>query len=120
MSRLLYLVVGFGFLALAIVGIALPVLPTTPFLLVAATCFAKSSHRCHQWLLDNRLFGPIIQNWQHNRCIPKKSKQLAIMSIFIFGGSSVVFFVPSVFAQLATLVLLSIGLWVVTRLKTCP
>lgn len=120
MKRFFYLIVGFGFIAIAIAGLALPVLPTTPFLLVAAGCFAKSSRRCHQWLLNNKLFGAIILNWQTRRCIPQKSKRVAVLSIAIFGGVSVLFLVPNLYGQLATLLLLLIGLWVVLSLKTCP
>lgn len=120
MKRFFYLTVGFGFVVLAIIGIALPVLPTTPFLLVAAACFAKSSKRCHKWLINNKLFGPIIHNWQQNRCIPKKAKSIAVLSIVIFGGFSVLIAVPNIYGQLATLALLAVGLSVVLSIKTCP
>ncbi|WOH37087.1 YbaN family protein [Thalassotalea fonticola] len=120
MKRFLYLAVGFGFVVLAIIGIALPVLPTTPFLLVAAACFAKSSKRCHKWLINNKLFGPIIHNWQKNRCIPKRAKSVAVFSILIFGGFSVLIAVPNIYGKLATLTLLAIGLSVVLNIKTCP
>ena len=120
MKRFLYLVVGFGFVALAIIGIALPVLPTTPFLLVAAACFAKSSKRWHKWLINNKLFGAIIHNWQQNRCIPKKAKAIAVCSILIFGSFSVLLAVPNIYGKLATIGLLAIGLSVVLSIKTCP
>ncbi|WNC69228.1 YbaN family protein [Thalassotalea nanhaiensis] len=120
MKRFLYLAVGFGFVALAIIGIVLPVLPTTPFLLVAAACFAKSSTRCHKWLINNKLFGPIIHNWQKNRCIPKKAKSIAVLSIVIFGSFSVFLAVPNIYGKLATSILLAIGLYVVLSIKTCP
>ena len=73
--------VGIFFVALAILGVALPILPTTPFLLVAASCFAKSSPRLHRMLLANRVFGPLIKDWQAHRSIPRKGKQVAIISI---------------------------------------
>ncbi|QBY03848.1 DUF454 domain-containing protein [Thalassotalea sp. HSM 43] len=120
MKRFLYLSVGFGFVGLALLGVFLPVLPTTPFLLVAAACFAKSSRRWHNWLLNNKLFGPIIHNWQTNRCIPKKAKRLAVISILLFGGFSVFFAVPNLYGKLATAALLSIGLYVVLSIRTCP
>ena len=120
MKRYLLIVVGFGFVALALAGALLPVLPTTPFLLVAAACFAKSSKRCHNWLLNNKLFGPILHNWHHRRCIPLKAKRVAVLSIIIFGGFSLIFAVPNVIGKIATAVLLAIGLAVVLSLKTCP
>lgn len=75
--------VGAGFLALAtgIVGIFLPLLPTTPFVLVAAFCFARGSERCEQWLLLHPRFGPIVRNWRDRRAIPLRVKQLAWVSM---------------------------------------
>jgi len=75
--------IGIFFVALAILGAALPVLPTTPFLLVAASCFAKSSPRLHRMLLANRVFGPLIRDWQAHRSIPKKGKIMAVVSILL-------------------------------------
>ncbi|MDN3653755.1 YbaN family protein [Thalassotalea ponticola] len=120
MRRYLYMAVGWGFVVLAVLGVILPVLPTTPFLLVAGACFARSSRTCHQWLLNNKLFGPLIDNWQNNRCIERKSKYIALLSIVLFGGTSLVFAVPWGYAKLAVLILLVIGFYVVYSLPTCP
>lgn len=74
-----YLLVAAGFLALTVgtVGIFLPILPTTPFVLLAAVCFAKASPRFHQWLLQHRSFGPIVQSWQERRAVPLPAKILS-------------------------------------------
>ncbi|TRX53421.1 YbaN family protein [Thalassomonas sp. M1454] len=120
MKRVLLILLGFSFVALAALGAFLPVLPTTPFLLLAATCFAKSSKRCHQWLLNNKLFGPIIENWQLNRCIPAKAKILAISSIVFFGSISLYTLQHNTYALMGTSVLLFIGLFVVIHIPTCP
>ncbi len=64
-------------------GAVLPLLPTTPFLLVAATCFAKSSPRMHKMLLDNKVFGPLIYHWQESRSIPKSAKIIALTSMVL-------------------------------------
>lgn len=79
---MLYKVIGLLFVGLAVIGVVLPVLPTTPFLLVAAGCFAKSSPRLHQKLLANPIFGPLITGWQESRAIPKKGKVIALLSMF--------------------------------------
>lgn len=76
-------IVGLFFVGLAILGAVLPILPTTPFLLVAATCFAKSSPRMHKMLLDNKVFGPLIYHWQASRSIPRSAKVIALTSIVL-------------------------------------
>ncbi|HFC53145.1 MAG TPA: DUF454 domain-containing protein, partial [Gammaproteobacteria bacterium] len=87
MTRIILISVGFLCVALGAVGLVLPVMPTTPFLLVAAACFARSSPRFHDWLLNLRLFGTLIKNWQQNRTIPIRAKLLAIATIVLLGGS---------------------------------
>jgi uncharacterized membrane protein YbaN (DUF454 family) len=76
-------IVGLFFVGLAILGVILPILPTTPFLLVAAACFAKSSPRMYKMLLDNKVFGPLIYHWQASRSIPKSAKIIALTSIVL-------------------------------------
>ena len=76
--RGLYTTLGLFFVGLAALGVALPGLPTTPFLLLAAGCFAKSSPHLHRWLLASPLFGPIIHNWQEHRAIPRRARRLGL------------------------------------------
>lgn len=68
---------GLAFLALGIVGIVTPILPTTPFVILAAGCFAKSSPKFHRWLLNHPYFGQYIKNWEEKRAIPRRAKYLA-------------------------------------------
>ena len=75
--RLFLLGSGVLFTALAAAGALLPVLPTTPFLLVAAACFARSSPALHRRLLANRTFGPFIAQWQRDRTVPRQAKRRA-------------------------------------------
>ena len=116
---LFYKLLGFLFLLLALLGVFLPLLPTTPFLLLAAACFAESSEKWHRWLMNNRYFGPVIKDWHDKRCISKNSKMIAILSVLLFGGCSIVFMMKGVYWQLAGMVFVSLGLFVVCRLKTC-
>lgn len=76
-------ILGLFFVGLAILGAVLPILPTTPFLLVAAACFAKSSPRMHKMLLDNKVFGPLIYHWHESRSIPRSAKVMALTSIVV-------------------------------------
>jgi uncharacterized membrane protein YbaN (DUF454 family) len=76
-------ITGIFFVGLAFIGAFLPLLPTTPFLLVAAACFAKSSPRMHKMLLANKVFGPMIYHWEQSRSIPKRAKIVSLSSIVI-------------------------------------
>ncbi len=76
-------ITGLLFVGLAILGVILPILPTTPFLLVAAACFAKSSPRLQKKLLANKTFGPLIHEWQQHRSIPRKAKRIALLTIIL-------------------------------------
>lgn len=75
-------------------GIFLPLLPTTPFLLLAAFAFSRGSPRFHQALLENRIFGPIIRSWQENRVISRRVKWIA--SVWIVLGITIVWLRPIV------------------------
>ncbi len=81
--RTLYLIAGVFCVLLGLIGIILPLLPTTPFLLVAAFCFSRSSERLHQYLLNNRFCGKIISDWESDGIIPKKAKILATSMMLI-------------------------------------
>lgn len=74
---------------LGAVGVVLPVLPTTPFMLLAAACFAKTSPRFHRWLLANRVFGPLIKNWQAERYIEPVTKRRSLLIVAITFLSSI-------------------------------
>jgi uncharacterized membrane protein YbaN (DUF454 family) len=76
-QRVLWLLAGVCSLLTGIVGIFLPLLPTTPFVLLAAFCFSRGSQRCETWLLQHPRFGPMVRDWRANRAIPLRAKQLA-------------------------------------------
>jgi hypothetical protein len=107
--RAAYLAAGFVFLGLGILGVVLPVLPTTPFVLLAAACFARSSERFYQWLLNHRSFGPLVREWRQHRSIPYRAKLLAIVMMASTLAVSIVFFVPRGWPQ-AALAVLGVGL----------
>lgn len=87
--RTLFFSAGVVSLLLGGAGVVLPVLPTTPFVLLAAACFARSSERFHDWLLDNRIAGPIIHEWQAHRSMPRRAKRWAYALMALSFGSSI-------------------------------
>jgi uncharacterized protein len=107
--RGLLMVAGTILLILGAIGIFLPILPTTPFLLLAAACYLRSSERLHKWLLGNRWFGEYIKNYQAGRGIPMKSKLIALGMLWAAILYSTFFVVDEIlFAQVA-LVLVAAG-----------
>lgn len=76
-----YLALGYLFVGVGFVGAFLPVLPTVPFLILAAACFARSSPRLEAWLLSHPRFGPALQRWRERRAIPRQAKMLACASM---------------------------------------
>lgn len=76
--RPIWFLSGLIALALGTVGIFLPLLPTTPFVILAAWCFARSSDRLHDWLLAHRIFGPMIRDWRENGAIAPWAKRLSV------------------------------------------
>lgn len=85
---------GWLCVALGTVGVVMPVLPTTPFLLLAAACFARSSPRFHRWLLSTKLFGPLIENWYQERYIEKRAKRIALVVVAVTFTSSIMMVEP--------------------------
>lgn len=80
-TRPLLFALGILFVAVGAIGVFLPLLPTTPFLILALWCFSRSSQRFHDWLYHHRLFGPTLQRWEQYRVIPRGAKIVAVCSM---------------------------------------
>ncbi|WP_409079851.1 YbaN family protein [Pusillimonas sp. SM2304] len=119
MIKILFNFAGTLALLLAILGIFLPLLPTTPFLLLASACYLRGSDRLHRWLLANRVFGPYLANLQAGRGIPLRSKIIALTVMWASLAFSA-WYVP--IAWLRPLLLIpGIGVTVyLLRMKTLP
>lgn len=113
--RLIWIVLGLSAVALGLVGVMLPLLPTTPFMLLAAACFAKSSPRLHDWLLNHRVFGPSIRDWRDYRAISPKAKRMAITAMAAAFGLSVVLGLGWKVLAVQAAVLAVMGSWIWTR-----
>ena len=114
-ARLTWLVVGLVALVLGAIGIALPLLPTTPFILLAAFAFAQSSEKLHQWLLDHNVFGPLIENWRRHGAISRRAKVVSVVSMVAVLGISVAMAAPPMVIGVQAVVLGASAAFILTR-----
>lgn len=105
-------------LALGLIGVVLPGLPTTPFVLLAAACYAKASPRLHGWLLNHRFLGPMVRDWEQHRSLTRRTKTVAIGSMVVMVGLSAWGFRHQPWVLAALLVAAAIGLIVVMRIPS--
>ena len=107
MARYLFVVLGSLFVGLGVLGILLPGLPTTPFLLLAAACYVRGSKRLHNWLLGHRLCGRFIRDFQQNRALPLRTKILALLLMWTMILISALLLVKTL---VVSIVILSVGI----------
>jgi len=107
--RILLLIVGSISLFLGAIGIFLPILPTTPFLLLSTACYLRSSERMYNWLLNNRWFGEYIKNYQAGRGIPMKTKIFAITMLWATILFSVIFMLTEILIMQIILLIIAVG-----------
>ncbi|MGH1350342.1 MAG: YbaN family protein [Methyloligellaceae bacterium] len=115
MIKFLWKLSGFTCLVVGIIGIFLPLLPTTPFLLLAAFCFERGSERIHFWLVNHPRFGPPIENWRHHGAISKRAKTMAIsmmVAVFLF---SIFLSVPLYALAMQGIILCLVACFILTR-----
>jgi len=113
----LFVVAGSIFLALGCVGIVLPILPTTPFLLLSAACYYKGSERMHRWMLNNRWFGNYIKNYKEGKGLSLKAKVLTLALLWIVISYSALFVVNVLIIQV---ILFAIAVGVSLHIVTLP
>ena len=114
-ARIAWLVVGLVALALGAIGIALPLLPTTPFILIAAFAFAQSSEKLHRWLLDHNVFGPLIDNWQRHGAISRRTKVISVVTMAALPVISLVLAAPAAVVVLQLIVLAAVAVFILSR-----
>lgn len=120
-TRLLYLAFGWLCFALGALGVVLPLLPTTPFMLLAVWAFSRGSERLHRWLCEHPLFGPSLQRWRAHRVVSRRAKLAAVgvmgvSSLWLLAFSPV----PLFAALAAAAVMASVATWLVTRPSVVP
>lgn len=103
--RWLLISAGLFCTGLGVIGIFVPLLPTTPFLLLAAACFARSSERFHRWLIEHNHLGPMVRGYLDGSGIPLRAKQTAITLVWLTLPPSALLLVPQIWAKILLLLL---------------
>jgi len=120
LKRKLLIVAGTISTAVGIVGIFVPILPTTPFLLLAAACYLRSSRKFYHWLLNNRFFGAYVRNYLQGRGMPLKLKILTILLLWVTIACSAIFAVQALIIRVI-LALIATGVTAhIILIKTTP
>ena len=96
---------GIVFTTLGVFGIFLPVLPTTPFLLLAAACFARGSGRCYRWLMNNRWCGQYIRDYRDGKGVSKRHKLASLTLLWVTIGLSIAYAVDALWVRIALAVI---------------
>jgi uncharacterized membrane protein YbaN (DUF454 family) len=117
LKKVILIVAGTISLGLGAVGVFLPILPTTPFLLLSAACYYKGSERMHRWLLNNKLFGSYVRNYKEGKGISRTAKILTLLMLWITICFSAVYMVRNLPIQL---VLFVIAIAVTIHVITLP
>ncbi|MGJ4787192.1 DUF454 domain-containing protein [Leptospira koniambonensis] len=114
--RYLLIIIGTISLILGIIGIFTPVLPTTPFLLLTAACYARASQKFYNWLMNNKYFGSFIRDWRIHKAIPLKAKIISVSTIVITMTISAIF-APIIYVRIGMAV---IGICVIFYILRFP
>lgn len=110
LAKLMWISLGSLFVGLGAIGVIVPGLPTTPFLILAAACYIRSSQRLYDWLISNKRFGPYLKDYREGKGIPRKAKRLAVVMIVVFVSFSVVFGIEDLTLKIVVGLLGLIGL----------
>ena len=121
--RLMWISLGSIFVAIGTIGIFVPGLPTTVFMLLAAACYVRSSDKLYNWLIKNKTFGKYIKDYREGKGMPKRAKFLALLMMTIFVSLAVLPFspisIPNIMVRIVVLLIGLIGFYYVTyRVKT--
>ena len=118
--RLLFVFIGSIFVGLAIIGIFLPGLPTTPFLILAAYLYIRSSKKLYNWLINNKILGIYIKGYLSGKGMPLRAKIISLILMWVFGSFALLFGIPDsmLFVKIIVFIVLLIGTIFLLRVKT--
>lgn len=116
--KILLIISGTLSLILGVAGIVLPLIPTTPLLLLAAACYVRSSDRLYQWLIHNKYFGHYIVDYREGRGIPLRAKIIGVTVLWVSIGYTSIFVVPLIAIKILLVLIASYFTWFMLRIKT--
>ena len=114
----LLIIIGTISLGLGILGVILPLLPTTPFLLLSAACYVRSSDRLYHWLVTNKYFGSYIENYRSGNGIPLKAKVISIIILWVSMSYTIIFVIPLFPIKILLVLIGSFFTWFILKQKT--
>ncbi len=116
MKKTLLFIIGTLCLILGAIGIVLPLLPTTPFLLVSLWCYLRSSDKLYNFVLQNKYLAPFVKDYMSGNGIPTRAKKKAVFTIWLTIGFSVLFILDKIFVKIMLLTIASIvSIYIFTR-----
>lgn len=118
LTKIVLIIAGSISLALGLLGIILPLLPTTPLLLLAAACYVRSSSRLYEWLITNKYFGSYIENYRLGKGIPLKAKVIGVSVLWLSMGYTILNVVPLVIVKLLLFCTALFFSWFILKQKT--
>jgi hypothetical protein len=118
--RIIYVFTGSIFVGLAIIGIFLPGLPTTPFLILAAYFYIRSSNKLYNWLINNKILGVYIRGYLSGKGMPLRAKVVSLILMWVFGSFAILYGIPDslLYIKLIVFIILLIGTIFLLRVKT--
>lgn len=119
-SRTFWFILGLLSMTIGLIGIPVPGLPTTPLMILAAACFAKSSQTFYDWIINNKLFGHHVKNYREGKGIPQKSKPVILLTLWFFVLFAVFYAIPQevLISRVSTFILGMIGTIFILRIPS--
>ena len=118
-KRHMWMLIGHLSVVAGVIGLLLPLVPTSPFMIVAAYCYARSSERFYYMLLNNRYFGSYIRQWEEKRCLQRHLKILISIVLILMFASTIVFFIQSIEVRIFAVSLAAIAILTVWLIPSC-
>lgn len=118
-TRHLFLFAGHLSLTVGVIGLLVPVMPTSPFVIIAAACYARSSERFYRMLLNNKHFGEDVRLWRDHRCVRRKLKTFSVAALTVAFSFTVLVFITPLWAQLTVAVLGALAVAAVACIPVC-